>query len=393
MCGMCLPQCPTYRHAQDENESPRGRLVIGKALLRGELQADARIIEHIDNCLLCRQCERVCPSDVQFGYFMDGLRQHLRDTHEPVENKLETLLEDHRQGPRLNHLLRVAQGSGAQRLARLLPGKLGRLARSLPTISPISVPQEHYPASAPRYYAQVFKGCTQTVFGSALFDTSIRVLNRLGISVDVPAGQACCGALSQHSGNAQRAGMLAASNLEAFKVEQGLSIITLASGCAASLKDYARLADEYLLAPVFAQQVTDISHYLLSIDWPADVHVRPLSKRVVIHSPCSLRNVLRQEAAVMKLMARIPATEVLSLTSTSSCCGAAGSYMFKEEHSQLSDTLADEMVEQIRRLDADLVVTSNIGCAMQLQASLRRAGLTTKVLHPIEVLAQQLEAD
>ena len=393
MCGMCLPQCPTYQHAQNENESPRGRLVLGKALLRGELKADAHIKQHIDNCLLCRQCERICPSGVQFGYFMDGLRQHLHNDHKPAENKLETLLEDSARNKRLNHLLRVAQVSGVKKVAGLLPGKIGRLARSLPAIKGISAPQDHYPAQASKQHVMLFKGCTQTVFGSALFDASIKVLNQFGVSVEVPAKQACCGALSQHNGNAQRASLLATNNLDAFETEQASAIITLASGCAASLKDYARLTDESPRAQAFAQQVTDISHYLLTIDWPTDVPIQALHKRVVVHNPCSLRNVLRQEAAVMKLMARIPEAEILPLINTSSCCGAAGSYMFEDEHRQLSDTLADETTDQIRRLDADLVVTSNIGCAMQLQASLKRAGLAIKVLHPVELLAQQLQLD
>jgi len=390
---MCLPQCPTYQHAQNENESPRGRLVLGKALLRGELKTDANIKKHIDNCLLCRQCERICPSGVQFGYFMDGLREYVRDKHEHTENKLGALLEDSTQGKRLNHLLRVAQVSGVKKIAGLLPGKIGRLARNLPAIKGASAQQEHYPTQASRQRVSLFRGCTQTVFGSALFDASIKVLNRLGVSVDVPLGQGCCGALSQHNGNAQRASVLAANNLDAFETEQASTIITLASGCAASLKDYARLTDESPRAQAFAQQVTDISHYLLSIDWPTDVTIQALHKRVVVHNPCSLRNVLRQEAAVMKLMARIPEAEILPLTNTSSCCGADGNYMFEDEHRQLSDQLADETTDQIRRLEADLVVTSNIGCAMQLQASLKRAGLPVKVLHPVELLAQQLQLD
>jgi glycolate oxidase iron-sulfur subunit len=394
---MCLPQCPTYQHAQDENESPRGRLVLGKALLRGELKADARIKQHIDNCLLCRQCERVCPSGVQFGYFMDGLRQHLCNSHEPAGNKLETLLEDSLEdrgrSKRLHHLLRFVQVSGVQKVAGLLPGKPGRLARSLPTISGISTQQHHYPAQTPGQQARLFRGCTQTVFGSALFDTSIRLLNRLGVSVEVPPQQGCCGALSQHSGNAQRASELAATNLEAFTTDQAIPIITLASGCAASLKDYAQHADEYPGARQFAQQVTDISHYLLSLEWPADVSIQPLSKRIVVHSPCSLRNVLRQDKAVANLLGRIPAAEVLPLETAGNCCGAAGSYMFEDEHRHLSDSLADETTEQVRRLEADLVVTSNIGCAMQLQAGLTRAGLAIEVLHPVELLARQLGLD
>lgn len=390
---MCLPQCPTYQYAQNENESPRGRLVLGKALLNGELSIDAHIKEHIDNCLLCRQCERICPSGVQFGYFMDGLRQYVRDQQKHSENKLEVFLEDNSRGKRLNQLLRVAEFSGAKKIAGLLPGNIGRVARSLPVIKGISTSQGHYPARISGQQVSLFRGCTQTVFGSALFDASIKLLNHLGVSVDVPLEQGCCGALSQHSGNTQQANKLAAKNLSAFETEQASAIITLASGCAAALKDYARLPDESPRAQAFAQQVTDISHYLMSIDWPTDVTILPMNKRVVVHSPCSLRNVLRQDAAVTKLLARIPEAEILTLANTSSCCGAAGSYMFEDEHHQLSDTLANETIEQIRRLKADLLVTSNIGCAMQLQASLKRAGLVVKVLHPVELLAQQLQLD
>lgn len=386
-------QCPTYQHAQNENESPRGRLVLGKALLRGEVKLDARIKQHIDNCLLCRQCERICPSGVQFGYFMDGLRQHLSNAHESTETKLETLLENSTHSTRLNSLLHLGQMSGALKIAELIPGKIGRLARSLPTINIISPPQEHYPTQLPTQQVQLFKGCTQSLFGSALFDSSIEVLNRLGVSVEVPSQQGCCGALSQHNGNTKRAKTLASKNIEAFSSKLDLPIITLASGCAASLKDYAKLADESPRAQGVSQQVTDISHYLLSLEWPTDIHIQALNKRIVVHSPCSLRNVLREDAAVIKLLARIPDAEVLPLENTTSCCGAAGSYMFEEQHRQLSDTLGNETTEQIRKLNADLVVTSNIGCAMQLQASLKRAGLKIEVYHPVELLAQQLELD
>jgi glycolate oxidase iron-sulfur subunit len=362
-------------------------------LLREELKADTRIKQHIDNCLLCRQCERVCPSGVQFGYFMDGLRQHLHNDHDSEAEQLGGWLENNARGKRLNHWLRLAHVSGIQKIAGLLPGKPGRLARSLPTISGISAQQHHYPARVSGQQVRLFKGCTQTVFGSALFDTSIRVLNRLGVSVNVPPQQGCCGALSQHSGNARRASVLAANNLDAFNTEPALPIITLASGCAASLKDYANHADEYPGAEQFTQLVMDISHYLLSLDWPTDINVQPLDKRVVVHSPCSLRNVLRQDKAVATLLGRIPAAEILPLGTTNSCCGAAGSYMFEDKHVHLSDTLANETAEQIRRLEADLVVTSNIGCAMQLQAGLKRAGLRIEVLHPVELLAQQLGLD
>ncbi|WP_126452764.1 (Fe-S)-binding protein [Sulfuriflexus mobilis] len=392
MCGMCLPQCPTYIHAQDENESPRGRLVLGKALLRGELKVDSPIRQHIDNCLLCRQCERICPSGVKFGYFMDGLRETLEPEQKTAINPLVARLENPVQTRRWHRWLRLAQLSGMKGLAALLPGQTGRLARSLPTIGPLKPVQAHYPATSETGTVKLFKGCTQTLFGNRLLESSVQLLNRLGVSVEVPAQQGCCGGLSQHQGRAVQANRLAAINIEAFAASTYAPILTLASGCAATLKDYARQADPD--AGAFALAITDISHYLQSLDWPKDIQIRPLEKRIVIHSPCSLRNVMRQQAAVATLLARIPQATLLSLEqTTNSCCGAAGSYMFEAAHEALADTLADATVQQIRRLNADIVVTSNIGCAMNLQTSLKRAGLETTVLHPVELLAQQLIVD
>ncbi|HEU5050726.1 MAG TPA: 4Fe-4S dicluster domain-containing protein, partial [Gemmatimonadales bacterium] len=80
-CGFCLPACPTYLATGDEADSPRGRIVLMRALERGELAADdAALGEHLDACLGCRGCEPVCPSGVQYGRGLERARARLAAT-------------------------------------------------------------------------------------------------------------------------------------------------------------------------------------------------------------------------------------------------------------------------------------------------------------------------
>ena len=70
-CGLCLPQCPTYELTANENESPRGRIALIQGWLSGQLSPSRILTQHLDQCLLCRRCERVCPSLVAYGEIMD----------------------------------------------------------------------------------------------------------------------------------------------------------------------------------------------------------------------------------------------------------------------------------------------------------------------------------
>src|SRR5689334_20148671 len=74
-CGFCLTACPTYLTLEDENDSPRGRLVIMRALLEGEIaMTDADAGMHLDRCLGCRGCETACPSGVPYGHLLEATR-------------------------------------------------------------------------------------------------------------------------------------------------------------------------------------------------------------------------------------------------------------------------------------------------------------------------------
>ncbi|MGH7528279.1 MAG: (Fe-S)-binding protein, partial [Gemmatimonadales bacterium] len=77
-CGFCLPACPTYLATGDEADSPRGRIVLMRALERGEIgPGDPALAQHLDACLGCRGCEPVCPSGVAYGRGLEAARERL----------------------------------------------------------------------------------------------------------------------------------------------------------------------------------------------------------------------------------------------------------------------------------------------------------------------------
>lgn len=383
-CGLCSPHCPTYRLSEDENESPRGRLMLGKAVLKGDLTLTPRIQNHIDSCLQCRSCERVCPSGVKFGEYMNGLRQTLAQTNQKSLPATTTayveLLSSHHKTKQLNKWLWLAQRTGLRYLGeKFLLGKHKRLLQSLPTIQRSKTLKTHYPpVGKETQRVMLFSGCTDDLFGQQIIDTAIKVLNLLGVHVEVPNQQRCCGGLSLHSGDYSQAEILNTQNTAAFASNESLPIITLVSGCASSLIDINKQ---------FANRVIDISHFLTQLDWPETVNLAPLPQTIAVHSPCSLRNSLRQHESVHKLLSRIPELNLQRLPDSLSCCGAAGTYML--DHPQQSAELRQQTLATLND-EVRLLLTSNIGCSMHLQAGLKQAGRPVKLMHPIELIAQQL---
>jgi len=157
-----------------------------------------------------------------------------------------------------------------------------------------------------------------------------------------------------------------------------------ASGCGATLKEYAALNPG---ADSFTRKVVDISAFIASAPWPDNVTLEPLKARVAIHDPCSLTHVLRQHEPPYAMLRKIPGIELISLPDRARCCGAAGSYMLT--HPTNADALRDEKLASIKHLDARILVTSNIGCALHLAAGLRAMNLSIEVMHPITLLARQ----
>lgn len=393
-CGLCLPHCPTYRQTKFEAESPRGRIALILALDKGTLEATPKFESHLSQCLLCRACESVCPAGVPFGDVMDAARARLKMARAvsmsgKVGLHAAVLLTRNPWTASAAWILRCYQKSGLQKLLRETDTLryLG-LAEMDAEISSEITPTRfdaRYPAQGERRgTVALFTGCVARLTDIPTLKASIRLLTRFGYEVFVPPRQTCCGALHRHAGDMHTADLLMHRNSEAFDRNDIEAVITAASGCAATLMEYRGDGSTSRVAA----KITDISEFLEKITWPGEISLRPLPKRIAVHDPCTLRNVMHATAAPYSLLRRIPQAEVVAMPDNAFCCGAAGAYHL--EHKEMARSLRRDKLDSLRRVTPDVLVTSNPGCAMFLAAGMRQAGLTIEVAHPITLLDRQL---
>ena len=392
-CGYCLPHCPTFRLYRDEAESPRGRIALIQGLLTGELDDSERLGIHLGNCLECLACEPACPSLVQFGALMDGVRAERVARLPRWRRFLLRLRLDLLSNPRA--LAPLALLSGLYRrmglswlLARLGLLRGGRmavldgLARQLRWPHRLRMPAAgevgHRDAEIETGGVEValFLGCVSRGLQSSTAQAALDVLQRLGIAVRVPDEQSCCGAMHRHNGHGDAADALLTRNRAAF-ARPGFTdctVVGYASACVAELQQ--------------GLNAMELCRFLVDAHWPEALSPRALPEQVAVHEPCSHRNLLRDTAAVYELLARIPALEVFSLDGNDTCCGAAGTYLL--QHPNTAQTLADDKIRHLAARSPRYLVTTNTGCAAHLAARIRTAGLAIEVLHPVELIQRQL---
>ncbi|HEY9150596.1 MAG TPA: heterodisulfide reductase-related iron-sulfur binding cluster [Gammaproteobacteria bacterium] len=398
MCGLCLPHCPTYGLSRDEGDSPRGRIALMQGLASDALPVGERLLGHLDRCLECRACEAMCPSEVPFGRLMDAARARVEPQRprRPGSRRLRQwglgLLRHPRRLRTLARMLRYYQRSGLQWLARhsglLWLLRLAPLEARLPRLQRPLTAGRHAPAGPMRGRVALFTGCVESVAGADTQRDALRLLSRLGYEVDIPRGQGCCGALSQHNGDPATATGLARANLAAFDATGLEAIVSTASGCGVQLAAYGALyAAEHPRAAVFADKVLDISSFLAAQDWPRGL-LQSLPETIAVHDPCTLRHGLKQHRSVYRLLERIPQLQTVTLNASGACCGAAGSHVLTQPAQ--ATALRRPHIEQLRALGVRTLVSSNIGCALHLAAGIREAGLEIAVLHPVSLLVRQL---
>ncbi len=390
-CGLCLPHCPTYGLSRDEGESPRGRIALIQGLAGGALAPGERLRAHLDSCLGCRACEAVCPSLVGYGRLIDGARALLAEKPGMAERALLAMAEDPSRLDRPAALARLAQRSGLEALARgtglLRVAGLGRLAELLPPLAPAPELIPEVPAlGAERGRVGLFTGCISRIAEREAMDALLWLLPRLGYAVRMPAEQVCCGALHQHGGRPEDAAELARRNAAAF-ADQGLeAIVYLSSGCGAQLSEYAETQGLELPAPA-----VEACAFLERAHWPPELAPAPLPERTRVHEPCTLRRVLRGQAAPYRLLARIPELRTEPLAGNDTCCGAAGTHMIRQP--RIAEALRQPKLEALQESGARYLATTNVGCALHLGAGLRRAGAEVEIIHPVTLLVRQLRVN
>ena len=392
-CGLCLPHCPTYRISRNEAESPRGRIALAKALASGMLGADtmgatalagSTAEQHLDQCLACLRCERVCPSNVQYGELIVDARELLR--HGGASTPALSALVRH---PRLLRIgLRVANVRAIRRIvqSRVLRGAwralgLQRAIDELPVLPRVIERHAPRPAATSRGRVGLFVGCVASVADRDVHAAAQRVLRALGYEVIVSRATHCCGALPLHAGDVDRATALGAATRH-FAESNGIdTLLVSASGCFGSLRDNALGGS--------AVRAREIHEFLAADAGIEQLKFRALPQRVLLHTPCTQATVARAAEAITRLLRKIPQMDIVALPDAPGCCGAAGDYFLR--HPAIADTLRDQTLAPALGPAADLLVTSNVGCRLFLGNGLRQRGSMLPVVHPLALLAQQLE--
>lgn len=375
-CGLCLPHCPTYRKTGSEADSPRGRVQLMRAVAQGVLPNNARFKAHIDLCLGCRSCESACPNSVQYGTLVDATRAQFL-AKKSIGYSIAKRIIRHRFLQRVvNHWLWFSQVIGFMNIvSKLLP-----IAKRLPRLTRTPFWKSQYSAhnkiAKPR--VSLFLGCASSSLDADTLKASIFVLNKLGVDVDIPAAQSCCGGIARQMGDALEAKNLVESNKQAFNLKQ--MIVTVASGCGAGLQDYLP-----------QHQVMDLNAYLVKCDW-SKVTIAPLQQKILVQDPCSLRNVQGSHKAVYNLLNHIPQADIVALAGNGQCCGGAGAYMLTQP--EMANTLRLDKLDAIKNATQGnasvILATANIGCSLHIAAGLREQNVHVRVLHPIQIIAAQM---
>ncbi|MDA1010258.1 MAG: heterodisulfide reductase-related iron-sulfur binding cluster [Chloroflexi bacterium] len=406
-CGFCLPSCPTYVATGQELESPRGRLHLISGVRDGRIEANDRVLGHLDLCLQCRACETACPSAVPYGRIMEDARAAIMANpaaRRPRAWSLRSLALRHVIArPRV---LRLALGgarlytrTGLRDFARRyvlprLPAAWARIEASTPALDQPAFRETGTLASPPNATARValLLGCLHGEMYPQMHRATVTALEHAGCEVVAPPAQGCCGALHAHAGDAEAARSLARRNIEAFEQAGVDAIIVNAAGCGAAMKEYGRLlrhdARWAERAEAFSSRVKDALEYVA--DRQFDHDLGNVDRTVTLQDACHLAHAQRIREAPRRILGAIPGVTLREMVNPDRCCGSAGLYSVVQ--SRMSAQVLEPKMASIAATGADTVCTANPGCTLQIETGTRRHKVDAEVRHVIEVLAESIEA-
>jgi glycolate oxidase iron-sulfur subunit len=407
-CGFCLPACPTYRLWGSEADSPRGRIHLMDAALRGELALTQELARHWDACLGCMACVPACPSGVRYDRLIERTRQQVeRRLRRPLRERalrhaLFAVLPHRWRIRAAATALVVMRRAGLERQLRRpivqtrLPQSLRAMQRLAPpvTLRGLRNATPRHLAAAGRRRARValLEGCVQGAMFSEVNAATARVLAAHGCEVIVPAGQGCCGALELHAGREAAARDRALLLLDMLDRDDIDWIVVNSAGCGSAMKAYDDLvAGDWgwqRRAARFVPRVRDVMELLAELEPDTRCELHPLRLRVAYHDACHLAHAqgIRQQPRMV--LSRIPELVVDEIPDGDVCCGSAGVYNLLQPVAAAE--LGRRKAAAIATTSAELVVTGNPGCMLQIRAWLDEAGVHVPVLHPVQLLDASL---
>ena len=402
-CGLCLEACPTYVITGNENDGPRGRIYLMRAVAEGRLENTSEAFRrHIDRCLGCRACEQACPAGVEYGVLLESSREELaraQPKSDVTSRLLRFVLRHVWLSPWRLRLMfggaRLFRDSGLARLlvksgiAGLLSPRavfgLGLLESSRPIFTAQIKKADRKQADRTHGDVLLFTGCVGEGLFARVNRATERVLRANGFEVKVTAEQVCCGALHAHAGDLDGARELARKNVRAF--DSDVPIVTNAGWCGAMLVTYGHLLAE---DPELAEAAAKFSERVRDVSQQLQIHeMRPVpeassARRVTYDTSCHLLYGQKAGEASQQMMRSAVGAQFVPLEGTERCCGAAGVYNLLQP--ELSGRVLQEKLDEVRETQATILATGNPGCQMHIGAGAQLAGMNLQVCHPIELV-------
>jgi len=406
-CGLCLEACPTYVITGNENDGPRGRLYLMRAVAEGRIEdTSTAFATHIDRCLGCRACELVCPAGVEYGQLLEASREVLLES-QPKSDLANRVLRFV-----LRHVWlspgRLRMFFGASRVFRDLG--LARVLLNSGLLSPrakfaVALLESSKRVSAIKRHKEsrkegkvagqagdvlLFEGCVGEGLFARVNRATERVLAANDFNVETPSDQVCCGALHAHAGDLEGARKLARKNIEAF--DSDAPIVTNAGGCGAMLTTYGHLLanDEEIAerAADFSARVRDVSQQLATTEM--QTAPSPVQTSITYDTSCHLMYGQRSGEASERMLRAVAGSNFVALNGTERCCGAAGVYNLLQP--EMSQRVLTEKLDHIQETGAAVLATGNPGCQMHIGAGACLSGMKLSVCHPVEIVDEAYEA-
>jgi glycolate oxidase iron-sulfur subunit len=373
-CGFCTATCPTYQLLGDELDGPRGRIYLMKQVLEGATPTRATQ-QHLDRCLTCRNCESTCPSGVDYGHLVD-IGRKIVDAKVPrpvSEQAVRWLLKEGLPSPLFGPAM-----------------KLGQLVRPLlPAALKNKVPAPQNAGAWPtRTHARkvlMLAGCVQPAMMPNINSATARVLDAAGIQTVVEGQAGCCGAVKFHLNDQDGGKTQMRANIAAWwpHVEAGVEAIVMnASGCGVTVKEYGHILQD---EPEWAAKAARISALTKDLSELLPELVPALKGKVkagptlAFHPPCTLQHGQQLKGGVEQHLGALGFAISVARNEAHLCCGSAGTYSVLNP--DIAYTLRDRKLGHLGELQAQTIVSANIGCITHLQS-----GTDTPVRHWVEVL-------
>lgn len=407
-CGMCLPHCPTYDLKRIERSSPRGRVALIRAAADGKLELTAGFSDEVYFCLDCRACETACPAGVNVGYLIEAARSQV-EQHQfrPWWTRLlrfvvfEWLFLRQWRLELAAWPMRIYQRSGIRDLVQragalrwlpkvlrfmeeIVPDNLGKPLR-------LEIADETPAVGEEKARVGFFLGCMMSILFSKTSRATVDVLTKSGCRVIVPKQQRCCGAPLASEGYKDKVKDLARFNIDLFETLDVDYIVSDCAACGCVLKEFEEMLEDdpaYAeLAKAFSAKSRDITEFLS--EWPHfDASKGVYKGRVCYDQPCHLQHAQGVSQQPQKIVQDVEGLEYIPLAESDWCCGSAGIY--NVTHHETSMQILDRKLEHVERSGADVLLTANPGCLLQLAWGVKQRGLDMKVMHVTEMLSKSL---